>query len=90
MPQSVKVYSAMEVSLHAPFRLIDRDLRVFARQGPNQALELIATRRAFTFQMIKTVLGFSVALPVAARQGNRLREIQKSKNTTFAKNESST
>jgi hypothetical protein len=57
---------------------------------PNEALELSATRRAFTFQMIKTVLGFSVALPVAARQGNRLREIQKSKNTTFAKNESST
>jgi hypothetical protein len=29
--------------------------------------------------MIKTVLGFSVALPVAARQGNRLKEIQKSR-----------
>jgi hypothetical protein len=68
MPQSVKFYSAMEVSLHAPFQLIDRDLRVFARQGPNQALELTATRRAFTFQMIKTVLGLSVALQVAGRQ----------------------
>jgi hypothetical protein len=29
----VSSFYAMEVSLHAPFRLIDRDLRVFARQG---------------------------------------------------------
>jgi len=41
----VSSFYAMEVSLHAPFRLIDRDLRVFARQGLTKRWSY-ATRRA--------------------------------------------
>jgi hypothetical protein len=90
-PSKTNMYLLFEfmVTLAIEGRRVSSFIRTAGGQRGNRGFLGLspATRRALTFQMIRTVLGFSVALQVAARQGNRLREIQESKNTPFAKNE---